>query len=49
MGWDVYFMNHSAFTYLINPDGKWKLLYDFDQLHDTPRIVADIERVLEGS
>jgi protein SCO1 len=45
--WNVYFMDHSAFTYLINPDGKWELLYDFDKLHDTSRIVADIERILE--
>lgn len=46
--WNVYFMNHSAFTYLINPNGKWELLYDFDKLHDTTRIVADIKRILEG-
>jgi protein SCO1 len=46
--WNVYFMNHSAFTYLINPDGKWELLYDFDKLHDTMRIVADIDQVLDS-
>ena len=45
---DVYFMNHSAFTYLISPDGNWKLLYDFDLLNDTEKIVADIEHVLAG-
>ena len=26
---DVYFMNHSAFTYLISPDGNWKLFVRF--------------------
>jgi hypothetical protein len=46
--WNVYFMNHCAFTYLINPDGKWELLCDFDKLHDTMRIVADIEQVLDN-
>ena len=45
---DVYFMNHSAFTYLISPNGKWELLYDFDKLRDTEKIVADIEQVLAG-
>ena len=43
---DVYFMNHSAYTYMISPDGNWKLLYDFDLLRDTEKIVADIEHVL---
>jgi protein SCO1 len=46
--WNMYFMNHSAFTYLISPDGKWELLYDFDKLHDTTRIVSDIEQVLDN-
>ena len=41
-------MNHSAFTYLISPDGNWKLLYDFDKPRDTEKIVADIEQVLAG-
>ena len=46
---DVYSVNHSTYTYLITADGKWKLLYDFDQLRDTEKMVADIERVLVGS
>ena len=41
-------MNHSAFTYLVSPDGKWKLLYDFDLLRDTDKMVKDIEQVLAG-
>ena len=48
-GPDVYSLNHSTCTYLITADGKWKLLYDFDQLRDTEKVVADIERVLVGS
>jgi protein SCO1/2 len=43
---DDYTVNHSAYTYLITPDQKWKLLYDFNRLQDTKKIVADIERVL---
>src|ERR1700745_3212669 len=31
---DGYSVNHSAFTYLITPSGKWKLIYNFDQLED---------------
>ncbi len=42
---DVYFVNHSTYIYLINPDGKWQLIYNFDQLRDTEKIVADIERI----
>jgi protein SCO1 len=45
---DVYFMNHSAFTYLISPDGNWKLLYDFDLLSDTEKMVGDVRKVLAG-
>jgi protein SCO1 len=45
---DVYTVNHSALTYLISPDGKWKLLYNFDQLHDFKKMVQDIEQVLSG-
>jgi protein SCO1/2 len=41
-----YSVNHSAFIYLINASGKWKLLYNFDQLGDAKNLVHDIERVL---
>jgi protein SCO1 len=43
---NVYFMTHSAYTYLINPHGKWELIYDYEKLKDTNRIAADIEKVL---
>jgi protein SCO1 len=45
---DVYFMNHSAYIYLIAPDGKWRILYGFDQLNETEKIAGDIDRVLRG-
>jgi protein SCO1/2 len=45
---DVYTVNHSALAYLISPDGKWKLLYNFDQLNDSNKMVQDIEQVLAG-
>ena len=46
---DAYSVNHSAFTYLVSPDEKWKLLYNFDQLGDAAKVVQDIEQVLGGA
>jgi protein SCO1 len=46
---DLYTVNHSALTYLISPDGKWKLLYNFDQLNDSTKMAQDIEQVLAGA
>jgi protein SCO1 len=46
---DQYTVNHSAITYLVSPDGKWKLLYNFDQLGNSKKMVRDIERVLGGA
>ena len=46
---DVYFVNHSAYAYLIGPDGKWKAIYEFDQLRETGKVAADIRRVLKSS
>jgi protein SCO1/2 len=45
---DSYTVNHSAITYLIAPDGKWKLMYNFEQLTDSKKMIQDIERVLGG-
>ena len=42
----VYSVNHSAFTYLINPHSKLELIYDYEKLSDTRRMVRDIEKVL---
>jgi protein SCO1/2 len=46
---DNYSVNHSAFTYLITPSGKWKLIYNFDQLGDSKRMIQDIQQVLAES
>lgn len=43
-----YRVDHSTFTYLINPEGKWELLYDFDKLRNTGRMITDIEEVSDG-
>ncbi|MGA8659181.1 MAG: SCO family protein [Chthoniobacterales bacterium] len=43
----VYSVNHSAFTYLVNPERKLEVLYDYEKLTDTKRIVSDIEKVLK--
>jgi protein SCO1/2 len=45
-GPDNYSVNHSAFTYLITPSSKWKLIYNFDQLSDATKMVQDIKQVL---
>ena len=42
----VYSVNHSAFTYLVNPRRKLELLYDYEKLADTKRMVSDIKKVL---
>ena len=46
---DAYFVDHSAYAYLIDPDGRWKAIYDFDQLRGTEKVAADIRRVLKSS
>jgi protein SCO1 len=40
-----YSVNHSAYTYLVNPSGKWELLYGDDKLSNVQRMVADIRAV----
>lgn len=42
----VYSVNHSAFTYLVNPRRKLELLYDYEKLADTKQMASDIEKVL---
>ena len=41
-----YSVNHSAYAYLVNPSGKWELLYGNEKLADVQRMVADIRAVL---
>src|ERR1700730_8243765 len=46
---DLYTVNHSALIYLISPDGKWKLLYNCDQVRDSKKMVQDLKQVLAGA
>jgi cytochrome oxidase Cu insertion factor (SCO1/SenC/PrrC family) len=41
-----YSVDHSAYTYLINPSGQFELLYGNEKLVDVQRMVADIRAVL---
>ncbi|MBV8212347.1 MAG: SCO family protein [Verrucomicrobia bacterium] len=41
-----YSVNHSAYTYLVNPSGKLELLYGNEKLADVQRVVSDIQAVL---
>jgi protein SCO1 len=41
-----YSVDHSAYTYLINPSGKFELLYGNEKLVDVQQMVADIRAVL---
>jgi protein SCO1/2 len=41
-----YSVNHSAYTYLVNPSGKLELLYGNEKLSDVRQMLADIRAVL---
>ena len=41
-----YQIDHSTYTTLIDPEGKSRLLYRFEQMPDSKRIANDILRVL---
>jgi protein SCO1 len=41
-----YSVNHSAYTYLVNPSGKLELLYGNEKLAEVPKMVSDIRAVL---
>jgi protein SCO1/2 len=43
---NYYTINHSAYVYLINPEGQYAVLYDNDKLADHERMSQDIEHVL---
>jgi protein SCO1/2 len=43
---NYYTINHSAYVYLINPAGRFAVLYDNDKLADHARMSQDIEHVL---
>ncbi len=46
---NYYTINHSSYLYAIGPKGRWIALYNYDQLHESARIAADVERFLEAS
>jgi protein SCO1 len=41
-----YSVNHSAYTYLVNPSGKLELLYGNEKLADVQHMISDIRAVL---
>lgn len=43
---DDYLIDHSTYTTLIDPDGKPRLLYRFEQMPESARVANDILRVL---
>ena len=43
---NYYTMNHSAYVYLINPEGRFAVLYNNDKLADHAGMTRDIEHVL---
>jgi protein SCO1/2 len=45
---NYYTMNHSAYVYLISPQGKYAVLYSNDKIADHARMIGDIEHVLAG-
>lgn len=46
---NYYTVNHSAYVYLIDPEGRFAILYNNDKLADHARMDADIEHVLAGA
>jgi protein SCO1/2 len=41
-----YMIDHSTYTYLIDPGGRLRIHYRFDQMPETARIAGDVVRVL---
>ena len=46
---DYYTISHSAYVYLIDPAGRFAVLYNNDKLADHARMTEDIEHVLAGA
>lgn len=44
---DYYTINHSAYIYLIDPEGKFALLYGNEKLADHAKMAGDIEHILK--
>ena len=45
---NYYTINHSSYIYVIDPQGKWVALYDYDQLIQTEKIAHDVKRFLSS-
>ena len=43
---NYYTMDHSAYTYLIDPSGKWLALYQYEQLMNSQRMAEDLRHFL---
>lgn len=43
---DNYMVDHSTYVHLIDPDGRFAVLYRFEQLPEARRIAGDLARVL---
>jgi len=46
---DYYTVNHSAYIYLINPAGKFDLLYDNEKFADSKSVLQDIRHELDSA
>jgi protein SCO1 len=43
-----YTVNHSSYVYLIDPSGRFTMLFDYDKLPESQRIANDIETILKA-
>jgi cytochrome oxidase Cu insertion factor (SCO1/SenC/PrrC family) len=41
-----YNVMHSSNLYLVNPEGQWELIYDFQQLQQSFKIASDVHAIL---
>jgi protein SCO1/2 len=46
---DDYTMDHSTYTYLIDREGRLRVMYDLRKLRDTDDIVRDIRHLQQSS
>jgi len=44
---NYYTINHSPYIYLVDPQGRYALIYDNDKLTDHARMTRDIEHILQ--
>lgn len=46
---NYYTINHSTYVYVIDAQGKWIALYDYDQLIQSEKIAHDLKRFLSAT